>query len=185
MIPLKRLPSGEIDPQWRGEVHQDAFVWEQCHGKPNGTFLDLGCWEPVNSSNSYALEKRGWRGVLVDCDKKYTDMCRDHKRTSPIILACAEDLDWTAVCAKYGLGPIIDYLSLDVEGPELLLLQRFHAIGFSFHVITCEHNAHNGPKSVEVRDKQREFLFSQGYTLAIPDVQNSTGLVFEDWWTKV
>jgi hypothetical protein len=184
VIPLRWLPNGELDPQWYGEVHQDAFAYEQCGRKNSGTFLDLGCWEPVNSSNSLALERLGWCGVLVDSDEKYTDMQREYKRKSPIILARAEDVDWRAVCAQYGLGPVIDYLSLDVEGSELLMLQQFAALGLSFRVITCEHNAHNGGTYLIDRQKQREFLFSQGYTLAIPDVQNSTGLVFEDWWTK-
>ena len=184
MIPLRYLPNGDLDPQWHGEVHQDAFVYDHCGRKNNGTFLDLGCWEPVHSSNSLALEHLGWKGVMVDLDPHYVQMCKDWGRKSPIINARVEDIDWKAVCAQYELGPVIDYLSLDVEGPELLMLQRFAALGISFHVITCEHNAHNGPASVAVRDKQREFLFSQGYTLAMPDVQNSTGLVFEDWWIK-
>ena len=183
MIPLQYI-NGEIDPRWYGEVHQDAFVYEQCGRKNDGTFLDLGCWEPVHSSNSLALEQKGWKGVLVDVDPYYTQMCRDWGRKNPIITARVEDLDWKAVCAQYGLDIAIDYLSMDVEGSELLMLRHFVSLGFSFHVITCEHNAHNGGSYLVERDKQREFLFSQGYTLAIPDVQNSTGLVFEDWWTK-
>lgn len=182
MIPLKRLPDGKIDPQWHGEVHQDAFAYEQCGRKNNGTFLDLGCWEPVQSSNSLALEHLGWRGLLVDINSKYTQMHRDWGRKSPTLTIAAQNIDWKQIQQTYNIGPCVDYLSLDVEDCELEVLHNLFFANFSFHVITVEHNRYShgdGP-----RNKQRELLQSHGYKLEIPDVQNSTGLEFEDWWIK-
>jgi FkbM family methyltransferase len=31
-----------------------------------GTFLEIGCWDGVNISNTYELEQEGWQGVCVD-----------------------------------------------------------------------------------------------------------------------
>jgi FkbM family methyltransferase len=31
-----------------------------------GTFLEIGCWDGVNISNTYELEQEGWSGVCVD-----------------------------------------------------------------------------------------------------------------------
>ena len=182
MQTLKRDSNGNLDPQWHGEVHQDAFAYERCGRKRDGTFLDLGCWQPVTSSNSLALEQMGWHGIMVDSDPEYTQMCKDWKRTSHIITARAEDVDWKKVCAQHGFGPVIDYLSLDVETAELETLQKLHVAGLSFRVMTVEHNRYSHGDAE--RDEQRRYLYSQGYILTVPDVRNSTGLEFEDWWTK-
>ncbi len=165
---------------WYGEVLQDKFAYEQSGCKTHGTFLDIGCWQPVICNNSYALEQLGWRGVLVDLDPTYTEWCRVHPRRSPIFTAFAETLAWKSITKANDLGPVIDYLSLDIEGSELDVLRNLADAGLTFRAITIEHNKYshgNGP-----RDAQREFLLSQGYRLFAPDVPNSTGLIFEDWW---
>jgi FkbM family methyltransferase len=44
--------------------------------KPNGFFVDIGCNQPVEFSNTFDLYKRGWTGLNVDANpdliKKYT-----------------------------------------------------------------------------------------------------------------
>lgn len=34
----------------------------------SGFFVDVGCYHPVKHSNTFALYKRGWRGVNIDID---------------------------------------------------------------------------------------------------------------------
>jgi hypothetical protein len=85
------------------------------------------------------------------------------------------------VCAEHQLGPVIDFLSLDIDGRELIVLQNLATAGFTFRTITCEHDRYW--RGDETRNAIREFLLSQGYTLAKPDVKWNDTDEFEDWWT--
>src|SRR5579863_3135315 len=123
-----------------GQVGQDAFAYEQIG--TTGTFLDIGSNDPFYNSNSLSLEQIGWRGLAVDFDASMVDLFRRHRQT-PVILADASQVNWKTVCAEHNLGPVIDYLSLDLNGCEPLVLQNLVAAGLSFRVITCEHDRYD------------------------------------------
>lgn len=36
------------------------------HVPDKGFFLEIGCWDGVHISQTYALEKKGWKGICVD-----------------------------------------------------------------------------------------------------------------------
>jgi hypothetical protein len=162
-----------------GQVGQDAFAYEQVGA--TGTFLDVGSNDPFYNSNSLSLEQIGWRGLAVDHDVSMVELFRRHRQT-PVIQADAEQVDWQSVLSSHSLGPVIDYLSLDLNGQEPKVLQDLHAAGFSFRVITCEHDRYD--RGDITRNPMREFLLSKGYTLARPDV-TWHDFEFEDWWTKL
>jgi hypothetical protein len=168
------------------QAGQDKFVYE--HIPSPGTFLDVGCNDPKHCSNSYALELLGWKGLLIDNDPMMIELCKANRTANPILLADATTIDWVKVCSEYGLGLEIDYLSLDIEGPELQVVQNLITAGFKFKVITFEHNRYF--MGDEVRNASREFLSANGYTLAVPDVRvidshyPPPGVEYEDWWTR-
>ncbi len=64
----------------------------------------------------------------------------------------------------------IDYLSLDTEGTELLILRAFPFDRYRFGAITVEHNQHE-----EQRDGLRALLRSHGYVLC-------REVLVDDWW---
>jgi len=168
----------------RSQAGQDRFAYD--HMPSPGTFLDIGCNDPITNSNSYALEQIGWRGLLVDFNKEMADLCKQ-RRTSPVILGDATQIDWNVICFEHGLTKNVDYLSLDVDGPELVVLQNLFAAGLSFKAITCEHDRYH--RGDEPRNAIRQLLWNKGYTLAMPDVKvfdqhYPKGVEFEDWWLK-
>ncbi len=164
-----------------GQVGQDAFAYQQVGA--SGTFLDIGSNDPFYNSNSLSLEQAGWRGLAVDSDVEMAELFRSRRQT-PILLSDATQVDWKTVLTEHRLGPVIDYLSIDIDGRELAILQNLMTAGFSFRVITCEHDRYW--RGDEPRDAMRAFLLSQGYTLAVADVRapQGQGGEFEDWWTK-
>ena len=154
------------------------------------TFLDIGSMSAFSASNSYALESLGWKGLAVDFDVREVTAWPKNRRT-PVLLMDAMKVDWKTVLPKYDLGPVIGYLSLDIYGGELQVLRDLHAAGISFRCATIEHDS-LGIK-FEPRDAIREFMFAQGYTLAVADVLNPGGTIngvvlegqpYEDWWTR-
>lgn len=166
------------------QAGQDKFVLSRIPSP--GTFLDLGCNDPITSNNSLALENRGWKGLLIDNDPVMVDLCIKLGRTNPVLLLDVTKVDWSALVSQHGLGKEIDYLSLDVDGPDLDVLKTLIESGFKFKVITFEHNRYCWGE--QLRQESRQYLLSQGYELTVPDVKvydqhYPDGVEYEDWWT--
>jgi Methyltransferase FkbM domain len=164
------------------QAGQDKWVYENL--PTPGTFLELGSNDPTCNSNAYSLELLGWKGILIDNDPNLVGHPNLLQRVSPFVLTDARTADFIKICADYGFGTDIDYLSLDIDGNELLVLQNLVGAGFKFKAITVEHDRYF--KGDGDRDAQRAFL-SQHYRLAVPDAKVydqhwPLGAEFEDWW---
>lgn len=49
------------------QIGQDKWVSETVFpGVKNGFFLDVGSGDGISSSNTYILERKGWRGICID-----------------------------------------------------------------------------------------------------------------------
>lgn len=171
------------------QANQDIYVWKTLKDKTNGTFLDIGCQKPVENSNTYELERLGWRGLLVDINPEMIQLCRE-QRTSHVMQADATKIEnWSMVCEAAGLGKVIDYLSLDIDDqPDDLektttVLTRLLDAGYGFRVITCEHDRYR--LGDYVRNRVREILRPRGYIITRADVYcGEPQYVFEDWWVN-
>lgn len=53
-----------------GQNGEDAVVQSLLHGIKNGFYVDVGAYDPVLYSNTYAFYRRGWRGVVIDANKE-------------------------------------------------------------------------------------------------------------------
>jgi hypothetical protein len=154
------------------QIGQDEFVIEVLKGKKYGTFLDVGCADYKNISNTFYLEKElGWRGIgidLVEVNKPGWDANRPN---STFLLEDATKLDYGKLLLDYNFGFFIDYLSIDLEPPHITLraLKRIFESDITFQVITFEHDAHRGE---EVQKESREFLKTKGYRLVKTVVQD-------------
>ena len=170
------------------EQRQDVFAYEHV-SKPLGTFLDVGCWNPVVNNNSYGLEQLGWRGVLIDIDDQWETLCK-RERKNPFKCVDALKVNWQDVCIANDLDSHIDYLSLDIDdhvtdpfSKTLEVLGRMISAGLSFRAITVEHDAYR--LGNEPRASIRKFLAESGYQLHTADVSCHPGdpdWTFEDWF---
>jgi len=81
-----------------------------------GTYLDIGCSQPIKYSNTWLLYLRGWKGTCVDTRK-----IRRFKWFRPrdtFIQANVQNLfEYTDVAGE------VDFLNLDVDGVEEYLLR--------------------------------------------------------------
>ena len=143
----------------------------------DGTFLDIGCG-PVDGSNSFELERRGWRGLLVDINPDLIPVLKD-ARTSPFLCVNAAVIDWTETFRQHALPNVIDYLSFDVDEGAIPVFQNLPLDRVRFRYLTVEHDHYrfgDGP-----REMMRSTLRGLGYELLCPDV-TLQGLAYEDWW---
>lgn len=179
----------------RGESGQDCFAFTTCGSKKNGTFIDIGCNEPIRWNNTYALEEVGWRGWLVDINPEYAAKIEE-ERESPFYCADAREIDWDAILQLHGRN--VDYLSLDIDEDDTLVvgikvLQNLLISGVTWRCATIEHDAYRHGDNP--RRTLRDMMWSSGYKLAQADVEigqfrggdpkrKGNGKPFEDWWIR-
>jgi hypothetical protein len=162
------------------QAGQDIFVLTCLNGKKNGTFLDLGCNNPIKINNTYLLEKKfNWSGLSIDIDSNHT-MLYEGIRQSSVITEDCTNIDFEKVM-KYYKSSHIDYLSLDLE-PASITMMCLKNIPFDkveFSLITFEHDSYRFGNSY--RDESRDIFEKNGYKLICADVSNCN-CVYEDWY---
>lgn len=163
------------------QAGQDMFAWAMSEGKTNGTFVDIGCNDPVVHSNTVALELLGWTGLCVDLGG-FDYSCRP--KTTFIQCDAANPTDKLALHYDL-LPPVVDYLSLDVDEALISVIQKVPFDKVTFRIITLEHDLYC--RGTEAREWSRAFLGTLGYLLVCPDVRvippgHQHSEPFEDWW---
>jgi len=92
-----------------------------------------------------------------------------------------KSISLTSLCQEYNSPSIIDYLSIDTEGSELLILQSHNFDQYRFNYISIEHN-----RCTEYRKNIRDFLNSQNYYLDTSErftmIDNNLNTNFDDWY---
>lgn len=156
------------------QAGQDLAAFTMLGGITNGFFVDVGCSHPIELSNTYALERLGWLGVMLDSSESCCELCR-MKRRAPVICADATQFDWSMV----RLPEIVSYASIDVDEHTHAALLRLLESGSRFRVVTCEHDHYQ--RDDRLRLPNREALKRAGYELLAADV-HSNGCCFEDWF---
>jgi hypothetical protein len=91
------------------------------NGITRGTYLEIGCNDPITINNTYLLEKVfDWNGFSIDIVPEYVDRFRK-VRNNPVDLKDALLIDW-----KFEPNTIIDYLSIDTDPPTITLAALKH-----------------------------------------------------------
>ena len=88
----------------------------------------------------------------------------------------------TTLCEVNSAPSVIDYLSIDTEGSELLILQYHDFDKYRFNYISIEHN-----RCSDYRNDIKNFMNSKNYYLDTSDrfitINNNNDTNFDDWYT--
>lgn len=155
--------------EFTSQIGQDQIVVQLLNQKKNGIFVDIGCAGPKKLSNSYTLEKYfNWSGIGVDIEDQTDDTGKwEIIRPNTVhVINDALDLNYDDLFKKYNLPKIIDYLSLDLEPPELTLdcLYKIPFHNYTFNIITFETDEYRTGGEERVQ-KSRKYLTNLGYVL--------------------
>ncbi len=146
------------------QLGQDVLVDRMMQQKVNGTFLDVGASYFDNMNNSYFSEKeRLWRGVAGEIDERYNEGWKNRPHTF-YINEDALKVDYVKVLADNNMPDVIDYLSVDLEPPEVTY-QAFCKImetKYIFNVVTFEVDYY---RDTSTRDPARQMMEDKGYYL--------------------
>jgi hypothetical protein len=156
---------------------QDIFVSTLI--KKPGFFLDIGCAEPIENNNTYALERMGWRGVLIDENEKNINRCKAERNPSALC-SNVKEIHWKAVLTRYNMPNVIDYISLDVDDANINVIQNFPFDEYEFKIMTYETDKYN---NIERQRVCKEVLSKYPqYELILEDALLEDGKPWEDWW---
>ncbi len=129
------------------QIQQDVIVDGLLKNKENGFFLDVGAGWYDNLSNSCFFERnRAWKGIAIELaendiyGKPYAIGWEMFRKNTIFLKEDATIINYNEILEKYNAPKIIDYLSLDLEPPEisLIALQNIMKSDYIFKVITYE-----------------------------------------------
>lgn len=159
-----------MNHEFTAQLGQDRFVLEQLNYKQNGIFVDIGCERPKTISNTYILETHyNWSGLGIDLITQQDSNGETWEQLRPktkFLLADALTIDYISLFKENNLPGIIDYLSIDLEPPQITLecLMKIPFDNYKFKCITFETDEYR--EGGEERQKiSRIFLHKKGYRL--------------------
>ena len=168
------------------QAGQDIFALNLI--KKNGTYLEIGAYEPKRRSNTFLLEVvNNWKGLSIEYDnslKQKWDECECRK--NPIIFKDAFSVDFQEELKKNNLPLHLNYLSCDIDPSEntYKILKLVIDQGISFDYISYEHDDY--VNKTNYAQKVEEYLIPKGYKVAVSNVfpYNKKQNFFETWFIK-
>ena len=161
-----------------GKEQQDQFAYYLLGSK--STFLDVGCYHPIQWNNTFALENLGWFGLLVDIEEKWVDLCRQNRKNKTLLCDVASDKFIETLEANWPTKHF-GYVSMDADSGNVAAVASFLSAGFTFDVMTYEHDSYEFGN--ERKEPTKKALEQNGYILLFEDVRcTEENLAWEDWW---
>jgi FkbM family methyltransferase len=78
------LTASEQPTQSFAQNHEDEIVWNYFDRKPNGFFMEVGANHPTRLSQTWFLEQRGWKGILVEPLPSCCEKLREVRKNSTV-----------------------------------------------------------------------------------------------------
>lgn len=70
---------------------EDVFLLDYFEGMPPGVFVEVGAYDGIQFSNTYALEQIGWKGLLVEAHPENAKKCKKNRPNAIVEHAAAGD----------------------------------------------------------------------------------------------
>src|SRR5262245_11222193 len=68
---------------------ESELVWQFFGGRTDGFFVDIGANDPQRGSQTWMLEERGWRGILIEPQAQLCERLRQGRPRSQVFqVAC-------------------------------------------------------------------------------------------------
>jgi FkbM family methyltransferase len=132
----------EPSPQW----HSDLF-----NNRPNTTILTECIYSETGKKMDFFVSEKGVFSTLEEFkDSDIHSMPGNTKLRNASGYTCSVDtVSLNDVILKHFNGEKIDYMSVDTEGSELLILQNFDFSKYAPKVVTVEHNFTDSQKALD------------------------------------
>jgi hypothetical protein len=175
--------------EYNGQVFQDMFV-HKITKKINGTFLEIGANHPINSNNTYILEKMyHWKGIMVEYLTEFKPLYKIERPNSIHIFQDARCVNYRELLDTH-FNTHLDYLQIDLDVNNKSTLDTLYLLNntvfdkYKFATVTFEHDIYTGDY-FNTRELSRQIFKDRGYILTFPDVNvfwENSYKQFEDWY---
>jgi len=71
--------------KYYGQHGEDYLVNRIFNGKKNGFFVEIGCLDGIDYSNTYFFEQAGWKGICVEAHNDFITKLKTNRKNSTII----------------------------------------------------------------------------------------------------
>jgi len=75
-------------------------LYERAFGDRPGTFVEVGAFDGVTYSNTWGLAKMGWRGLYIEPNREYSELCKKNH---------ADNEKITVINSCIGMGNAVDF----------------------------------------------------------------------------
>lgn len=153
---------------WKGILAEPAKMWHQKLRTNRNSHISTSCvWSESGESIKFVeatIPELSTAGKYLMSDSHAST--RSVSRSYSVDTISLHDL-----LVQYDAPKIIDYLSVDTEGSEFLILSALDFTKWQFRVITVEHNF------TDQRELIQDLLVSNGYVRVCEEASR-----FDDWY---
>lgn len=155
---------------WRGILAEPAKSWEKSLRENRNSIVDIRC---VWSESKKILDFKETNNNELSTVNTYDslDMHSSARKSGKIYQV--ETISLLDLLTEHNAPKDIDYLSIDTEGSELVILQNFDFNKYNIKIITVEHNF------TEMRDKIFDLLTLHGYKRVFDNLSE-----VDDWYIR-
>ncbi len=158
----------EKEFDWTGILAEPALCWHEALQRNRSVAIDTECvWK--ESSRTVPFYETD-TSDLSTIDMYRGDDLHTHKRAHGIRYD-VPTISLQDLLIKHNAPTLVDYLSIDTEGSEFDILNRFDFERHKFRIITCEHNF------TSARDNIFRLLSQNGYERILEGISKQ-----DDWY---
>ena len=84
---------------------EDLLLSKILQNFKSGTYVDIGCWDPIKASNTYYFYLRGYKGICIDPNPQLKDGFSKYRKSDKLI-TCGVGLD----------NSVLDYYMIKHDG---------------------------------------------------------------------
>ncbi len=158
----------EKEFNWKGILAEPARCWHKALEKNRSVALEKNCvWHKTGESLEFNEAKSSTLSTIVGFGDTDSHSKVRHAGETYVV----ETISFNDLLIKHNAPKIMDYLSIDTEGSEYVILESLNFKNYKFKIITVEHNY------TKLRDKIYDLLVSKGYKRVFTDYS-----LFDDWY---
>jgi hypothetical protein len=122
---------------------EDGIIEKLCEmiGLKQGVCVEFGAWDGFKLSNTANLWTRGWKGILIECDKeKFKVLQENTKKYNTLNLNLKVGTNGNSIDNILKIYNIdkIDLLSIDVDNDDIHIFRSLK--DYSPSIVLCEYN---------------------------------------------
>jgi FkbM family methyltransferase len=79
--------------KYYGQHGEDFLLNKIFNGKSNGFYVEIGCLDGIEFSNTYFFEKKGWKGLCVEAHKDFIEQLKKNRPQAKIVHCAVGEKD--------------------------------------------------------------------------------------------